>query len=154
MYRGSVRIVFLLASLNDIDIFTCDIVDAYLNAKCREKFWTEAGTYFGTEKGMVMIIAIALYGLKSSGAAWRGKLAENLMLVGYKSSEADSYVWMKQDFKTNGYPYYKYMLHYVDDLLYIFFKPKEDMDALNTIYRLKKGFGPPYRYLGVNVEKV
>ena len=28
------------------------------------------------------------------------------------------------------------------------------MDALNMIYRLKGGFGPPDRYLGENVEEV
>ena len=44
---------------------------------------------------------------------------------------------MKRYFKPNGDPYYKYMLYYVDYLLYIGFKPKEDMDALNIIYRLK-----------------
>ena len=46
------------------------------------------------------------------------------------------------------------MLCYVDKLLHIVFKPKEDMDALNMIYRLTEGFGPPDRYLGANVEKV
>ena len=61
---------------------------------------------------------------------------------------------MKRDFKPNGYPYYKYMLCYVDDLLHIGFKPKEDMDALNIIYWLKEGCGPPDRYLCTNVEKV
>ena len=61
---------------------------------------------------------------------------------------------MRQDFKPNGDPYYKYMLCYVDDLLYINFKPKEDMDAFNMIYRLKEGFGPPDRYLVTNVEKL
>ena len=61
---------------------------------------------------------------------------------------------MKQEFKTNGVPYYKYILYYVDDLLQIGFNPKEDMDEFNTIYRLKEGFGPPDLYLGENVEKV
>ena len=84
MYRESFRIAFLLASLNDLDIFARDIGNAYLNAKFREKLWTEEGTDFGTEKGMVMIIARALYGLKSSGAACRAKLAETLMFLGYK----------------------------------------------------------------------
>ena len=28
------------------------------------------------------------------------------------------------------------------------------MDALNMVYRLKKRFGPPGRYLGLNVENV
>ena len=40
-----------------------------MNAKCREKIWTKAGTEFGSDKGKVMIIIRALYGLKSSGAA-------------------------------------------------------------------------------------
>ena len=61
---------------------------------------------------------------------------------------------MKRDFKPNGYQYYNYMLCFVDDLLHIGFKPKEEMDALDMIYRLKEGFGPPDRYLGANVEKI
>ena len=61
---------------------------------------------------------------------------------------------MKQDFNPNGDPYYKYMLFYVDDLLHIGYKPKEDMYVLNMIYWLKEGFGTPDRYLGTNVEKV
>ena len=86
---------------------------------------------------METIIARAIYGLERSGAAWRRKLAETLMLIGYKLSEADSDVWMKRDFKPNGYLYYKYILFYADDLLHIVFKPKEDTDALNMIYWLK-----------------
>ena len=54
-----------------------------------------------------MIISRALYGLKSSGAVWRGKTAETLMSLRYKSSEADAYVRMKQDLNTNGDKYYK-----------------------------------------------
>ena len=76
------------------------------------------------------------------------------MSLGYKSSKATADVWMKQDLNKNGYLYYKYMLCYVDDLLHIGFKTKEDMDALNMIYLFKGGFGPPDRYLGANVDKV
>ena len=61
---------------------------------------------------------------------------------------------MKRYFNPNGDPYYKYMLCYVDDLLHIGFNTKEDMDALNMVYRLNEGFGPPDRYLSANVEKV
>ena len=56
-----------------------------------------------------------------------GKIAETLVSLGYKSSEVDADIWIKRDFKPNGYPYYKYMLCYVDYLLHIGFKPKEDM---------------------------
>ena len=67
------------------------------------------------------------------------------MSLGYKSSKEDSDIWMKRDFKQNGDLYYKYILCYVDDLLHIGFKPKEDMDVLNMIYRLKEIFGSPDR---------
>ena len=33
--RESVRIASILSSLNDLDIFACDIGNVYLNAKCR-----------------------------------------------------------------------------------------------------------------------
>ena len=143
MSRESVRITFLFASLNDLYIFACDIGNAYLNDKYREKIWTESGTEFGTENGMLMIIERALYGRKSSVAAWRGKLEKYLMSLGYKYSDADSGVWMKRDFKPNGHPYYNYMLCYVYGLLHIGYKPKKDMDVLNMIYWLKEVFGPP-----------
>ena len=87
-----------------------------------------------------MVIARVLYEIKSSGASWRAKLAKHLMSLEYKSSGVDSDAWMKRDFKPKGGPYYKYMLCYFDDLLHIIFNPKEDMNALNNIYRLKEGF--------------
>ena len=59
-----------------------------------------------------MIIARERYGLKSSSAEWRAKLAENLMSLGYKLSEADTDVLLKQDLNLNGDPYYKYMPFY------------------------------------------
>ena len=48
-----------------------------------------------------MIIARAIYGLKSSGAAWSVKLAETLMSLGYKPSQVDADIWIKHDFNTH-----------------------------------------------------
>ena len=42
--RESVSIEFLLASLNELDIFAYDKSNKYLNAKHREKLCTEVGT--------------------------------------------------------------------------------------------------------------
>ena len=61
---------------------------------------------------------------------------------------------MNKYFKPNIEPHYKYMLCYVYDLLHIDFEPKQDIDVLNLIYRLKEVFGPPDWYLGANVEKL
>ena len=69
--RDSVRIILLVAALNGLNIMACDIQNAYLMADCHEKIWTIAGQEFGSEKRTPMVICKALYGLKSSGAAFR-----------------------------------------------------------------------------------
>ncbi len=46
--RESVRILFLIAALNDLDVLACDIQNAYLNAPTKEKVWTTAGKEFGS----------------------------------------------------------------------------------------------------------
>ena len=87
--RDSVRIALTIAALNDLKVLTCDIQNAYLRAKCREKIWTIAGPDFGSNQGKIMIVVRALYGLKSSGAAFRALLAETLHDLGYVSPKAD-----------------------------------------------------------------
>jgi hypothetical protein len=77
--RDSVRIALLIASLNELEVLACDIQNAYLTADCREKIYFIAGPEFGSEEGSIMMIKKALYGLKSSGAAFRAHLAETLM---------------------------------------------------------------------------
>jgi len=101
-----------------------------------------------------MIIARALYGLKSSGAAWRSTLAATMETLGYRPTQADPDVWIKRATKKDGEPYYKLMLIYVDDVLHIAEHPEEDMAKLGREYRLKDNVGPPDRYLGGNIEKV
>ena len=68
--RESVKIAFLIAALNDLELMSCDIGNAYLNARCREKIWFVAGAECGPDlQGCVCKLVRALYGLKSSGAA-------------------------------------------------------------------------------------
>ena len=38
--RESVRIALLLAALNDVEVKTADIENAYITAPCSEKIWT------------------------------------------------------------------------------------------------------------------
>ena len=60
--HDSVRIAFLVAALNDLDIMASDIGNAYLNAPCREKIWTVAGPEFSTDCGAIFLVTRALYG--------------------------------------------------------------------------------------------
>jgi len=152
--RDSVRIAFLLAALNDIDILACDIGNAYLNASPREKVYTTAGPEFGAEiQGKHVLIVRALYGLKSSGAAWRSHLANTLHQMGFTSSLADPDFWFKAAKKENGYEYYEYVLVYVDNLLVLSHQPSITMKKLEEFYRLKDGFDKPTRYLGAEIKE-
>jgi hypothetical protein len=44
-----VRIVFLLAALNGLDVLAADIGNAYLNARTREKVYIICGREFGDD---------------------------------------------------------------------------------------------------------
>ena len=151
--RDSVRIAFMLAALNDLDLSACDIGNAYLNAECREKIWTEAGPEFEEDEGSVMLVVRALYGLKSSGAAWRAMFAQTLTDLQYTPSKADPDVWIKPAVKPDGTEYYAMILVYVDDCLHVHHDTKTLMDRLNHIYRLKEEPCEPDRYLGANIKK-
>jgi hypothetical protein len=152
--RDSVRIAFILASLNGLSLSATDIGNAYLNAEAREKVYTTAGPEFGAElEGNNVLIVRALYGLKSSGAAWRAHLANTLHSLGYTSCLADPDVWFRSATKECGFEYYEYVLVYVDDLLVLSHHPELTMKALESFYRLKDGFAEPNRYLGAEVKK-
>ena len=152
--RDTVRIAFVIAALNGLDVSSCDIGNAYLNAPCREKIWCVAGTEFGSDKGKVLQVVRALYGLKSSGASWRAMFAQTLNDFGYQSSKADPDLWYKPKTKPNGDEYYSYILVYVDDVLHFDHEPNILMAQLESIYRLKDKAEAPDRYLGANIDKV
>lgn len=106
--RDSVRICLLIAALNDLDIQSGDIENAYLTAPCREKCWLRAGPKFGDDEGKIFIVRKALYGLKSSGAAFRAFWAETLDDIGFKLSIADPDIWLRPAVKPDGEKYYEY----------------------------------------------
>ena len=152
--RDSVRICLLAAALNDLDVQSGDIENAYLTAPNREKKWTRAGPEFGAEEGKVLIITKALYGLKSAGAAFRAFLAERLDEMGFKSSIADPDVWLRPAVKNDGEEYYEYVLVYVDDILAISTKATDVMAEIAEKFKFKKDkIAPPDIYLGGKLEE-
>ena len=58
--RDSIRLAFLVAGLNDLDVLAGDVSNAYLNALCREKIWFEGQLETGEDRGKVLIITRAL----------------------------------------------------------------------------------------------
>ena len=78
----SIRIALTLAALNDLEVKTSDIQNAYLTAPCSEKVNTTLGTKSGENKGKTAVIVRALYGLASSGASFRSHLADCMHHLG------------------------------------------------------------------------
>ena len=78
----------------------------------------------------MFIVVRALYGLKSAGASFRSFLAKRLNEIGFKSSVADTDVWMRAAVKPDGEVYYEYILRYVDDILSISTKAKEMLESM------------------------
>lgn len=153
--RDSVRIAFLIAALNDLDVIACDVGNAYLNAPCREKIWFVAGPEFGSRQGTVIKIVRALYGLKSSGASWRSMLNSSILEIGFEATVADPDVYRKANAKGNGFKYYEYILVYVDDILIISHSPTTHLERIQANYELNpSSIGPPTRYLGADVRRV
>jgi len=152
--RDSVRIGFLIAALNNLDLVAADIGNAYLQAETKEKVYTIAGHEFGELQGKTIIIVRALYGLKSSGAAWHDHFAQTLHDLGFKTSYADPDVWLRPNVKGSGFKYYEYILVYVDDLLIISHEPMFIVTTLKSQYRLKEEeVGKPKTYLGAHVKE-
>ena len=151
--RDSIRIILTIAALNDLDIQGADIENAYLTAPCREKVWIRGGIEFGEMAGKILIVEKALYGLKSSGAAFRAFLAETIDSMGFRSSMADPDIWMRPAIKADGEEYYEYLICYVDDVLGVSVEAIELMQEIQRDFKLKKDkIEPPEIYLGARLE--
>jgi hypothetical protein len=164
--RDSIRLAFLIASLNNLDILSANIGNAYLNMFTREIVHTTCGLEFGQEsQGKITIIRHALYGFKSSGAAWRSTFASTLQDMGFKASFADPDVLLANDFKLKGTivlqgniqrgeACYKNIFIYIDDILVLAENPKDILNVIAKSYQLKDdSIQQPNTYLGAQIKK-
>ena len=101
----------MIAALNGLDIMSCDLENAYLNATNRENIWFEGGIDCIEDKSNVLFVVRALYGLNSVGSAWRAVLAEALVQLGLKSTRADPDVWIRAAIRLDGGKYYIFYLY-------------------------------------------
>ena len=91
--------------------------------------------------------------MKSSGAAFRAHLAENLYDIGFVPTQANPDVWRRPAVKEDGFEYYEYVLCYVDDILAVSHKAKDALKVVQAIFKLKDDkIEPPDMYLGATLS--
>ena len=152
--RDSVRIAFPLAALNDVDVMTCDPMNAHLNTPCREKIWFEGGRETGDGFGKVCVVTRTLHGLKSSSASWRSDSAKSLEELGFESVLADPDVWRRAARKENRFEHHELVLVHVDDMLVVSHQGQEVMDNIEKAHDMKEGgVMRPNQFLGVTIEE-
>jgi hypothetical protein len=95
--RESVRIELAMAALNYLDVTMGDIENAYVTAPLTEKVWTVLGPEFGEDAGKRALVLRVLYGIKSTGAAFRNHLTYCMDHFGRKHCLADQDLWMKEE---------------------------------------------------------
>ncbi len=151
----TVRLALTIVSLNDLEVKVGDVLNAYITTPVKEKLWTVLGPEFGHNAGKSAIIVRALYGLKSTGAAFQAHLASFMCQMGCTSCKVDSYLWLKAITRPEGNEhYYTYIACYVDDILCIHHDPMSVMNEINGYLPLKpSSVGNPDIYLGAKLKQ-
>ena len=140
------RLVLFLAELKELEAWTTNIGNAYLEAKTKEKLCIVAGPEFGDLEGHTLLVHKALYGLKSSGLRWHERFADCLRQIGFQPCKAEPDIWMRRNNDV-----YKYVAVYVDDLTIVAKDPNKFVDDLKNTYGFKlKGTGPIQYHLGTD----
>ena len=85
-----VIIEFVIADLNTMDILAADIRSAYPNSPCHEKFYFTARDKFVNRKYSNIIVVCDLYGINSSGSAWRSHCVETMRYMNLVPLEGDN----------------------------------------------------------------
>jgi hypothetical protein len=95
----------------------------------------------------------ALYGLKSSGAAYGDHIAKGIRHLGYTPCLADNDVWLKEEVREDGFAYYSYILIYVDDILVIHHDAMKILKKIDWYFKMKpESMGDPDIYLGCKLR--
>jgi hypothetical protein len=143
----TVRIGFFLGELYGLSCCACDIGNAFLYGKTKEKVYITADSEFGQSlQGKNIIIDKSLYGLKTSAARFHQHLSKSLLRLGFKKIKHDPDLWM-----VDKSSHYEYLATYVDDILIWSKDPMAVIKSLEKTYMLKS-IGVPKYYLGGNLE--
>ena len=99
------------------------------------------GSEFQSRNRHTMIIKKSLYCLRSSVLMWWDRCSEILSKMGFSSSKAENYIWIKLIGNR-----YEYIVHYVDDLEIASNDPENLFKELKSTHKLKFNVTGPIEY--------
>ena len=128
------RTIIALAAVFDLEIVQYDAVNAFVNSQLDEEVYTYFPDGF-KEKGKVLRLKRALYGLRRSPRLWQKELTKTLLTLGFKQVPDEECLFVQ-----NGV----ILLFFVDDILIFYDKAKnqrlfEEIEkGLMNAYELRK----------------
>ena len=145
---ATLRAVLAVAAARDYEIHQVDIKNAFVQGDLKEEVWIGQPEGYTTNPGLACRLIKALYGLKQAPRTWHNRLHEELIAMGFTSSEADASLYAHQTEEA-------FITVYVDDILVI---AKGTALAISIKERLKKAFnardlGEANYYLGMSITR-
>ncbi len=147
----SVRLLFLIATQNNLELMVGDVGNAFPTAPCAEKIWSTAGPEFHHQgkEGSRVILKRALYGLKTASRSFHEFFGDKLRRMGFTSSRADQDLWLRP---SDDYQGYDYIATHVDDLIIAAKHPSKYMDDIEQEFSIRNKSHSPSYYLGNDIK--
>jgi hypothetical protein len=145
----SVRLIDLISHRDNLTLKHGDVGNAFITAPCMEKIYSRATPEFGERSEAIVILNKALYGLRTSGRAFRNTFADFLRQLGFVATRYDRDVWMRLRDSKDGYDY---ICTHVDDFKVAARDPDIWIQQISSVFTLKTAEDPDY-YLGLNYNR-
>jgi Reverse transcriptase (RNA-dependent DNA polymerase) len=145
----SVRLIDLISHRDNLTLKHGDVGNAFITAPCMEKIYSRATPEFGERSESIVILNKALYGLRTSGRAFRNTFADFLRQLGFVPTRYDRDVWMRLRDSMDGYDY---ICTHVDDFKVAARDPDMWIQQIASVFTLKTAEDPDY-YLGLNYNR-
>ncbi|GJU47575.1 retrovirus-related pol polyprotein from transposon TNT 1-94 [Tanacetum coccineum] len=112
----SIRMIFAIAALRNLEVHQMDVKTAFLNKDLEEEIYMNQpeGFIAPGQEGNVYRLVKSLYGLKQAPKQWHQKFDHTMLESGFKINECDKCVYVKET--SSGYVI---LCLYVDDMLII-----------------------------------
>ena len=150
----SIRLLLVLAMLEDWEIHQMDVKSAFLNGVLEEEIYMEQpqGFIAAGQENKVCRLKKAIYGLKQASRAWNQQIHGVLTELGFKQTQSDADIYVCQQNMGGGL---LIVILYVDDIT-IMGSSLEDVkqlkQKLSSRYEMSD-FGEIQSYLGMRISR-